>query len=265
MNIKSATENKRVKLLGPFDLEDEMVITVVVDAPDGSLRVILVGECDKGETARHILIFILGQERAQHFSERLEQLLNVGLGGLFRQVAHSHSVIVLKPQKTIFEWLLTGSKVKRSDYPCSWMIWSRASCQPEMKTRLQRAWTVACKHRQLQQQPVRPWPQQPARSQSCPGAGPCADILNSSDRPCSICTWWRWAKALVRLTSRSCRPPKQKVKYFDDFSGSILTISGSILTSLLLKNCIWTSSLTTVVAEFKPGGSLTESPNFRHS
>lgn len=85
-----------VVLLGPFDLQDEMIVAVVVDTPDGTLGVFFVGERHERKSTRHLFRLVFGQERAHNFAERLEQLLQIRLGRLLGQIAHTNSIIVFK-------------------------------------------------------------------------------------------------------------------------------------------------------------------------
>lgn len=82
------------RLLRPFDLEDEMIVAVVVDAPDGALRVLAILEVDEGEAARRLRVLVLGEEDAVDLAERLEQLHQVVLRRLLRQVGHADRVVV---------------------------------------------------------------------------------------------------------------------------------------------------------------------------
>ncbi len=109
-----------------------------------------------------------------------------------------------------------SNQVQNKGYPCSWTIWSRASCPPGWTRKLRRASTAACTlhphhPHHPRQRPLAPWPKRPARSRSCPGEDPCAGTLNSNGRPCSICTWWRSLRAPARLWSRSCPPPLREI------------------------------------------------------
>ena len=52
-----------------------MIVTVVVDTPNSTLSVFFVGECNEGEASRHLLGLVLGEERANDFAERFEELL----------------------------------------------------------------------------------------------------------------------------------------------------------------------------------------------
>jgi hypothetical protein len=61
-------------LLGPFDLENKMTVTVIVDAQYGTLSVIFILKVNKRESSRLLRISVLGKENAVHFAERLEQL-----------------------------------------------------------------------------------------------------------------------------------------------------------------------------------------------
>ena len=79
--VESTTREKLyiydVILLSPFDFQDEMIIAVVIDTPDSSLRVLFIRERDEGETSRDLFRLVLGQERTNHFTEWLEQLLEI--------------------------------------------------------------------------------------------------------------------------------------------------------------------------------------------
>ena len=71
-----------------------MIVTVVVDAPNGSLRVLFVLKVDKRESSRHLRVLILGQKYAINFAERLEQLHEIGLGGFLGQIRNTNSKVI---------------------------------------------------------------------------------------------------------------------------------------------------------------------------
>ena len=109
-----------------------MVVAVVVDAPNGSLSVLAVHEGDECEAARRLLALVLGEEGAADATERLEQLLQVVLGGLLWQIAHTHGEVVVLGQRSLahahvelglgrglvrsvaHRWRLVGRRVRRA-------------------------------------------------------------------------------------------------------------------------------------------------------
>ena len=83
-------------LLGPFNLKDKMIITVIINTPNSTLCIFFNLKVNECEATRNLCIFIFSQKYTINFAEWFEQLLQICLGRLLWQISHANSKVILK-------------------------------------------------------------------------------------------------------------------------------------------------------------------------
>lgn len=81
--------------LGPLDVQDEIGVTVSIELRNCVLCVLSHGEIDESKSARLLRDAVARQVDARGVSESAEEVLQVGLGHVLRQVGHAESVGVV--------------------------------------------------------------------------------------------------------------------------------------------------------------------------
>ena len=81
--------------LGPLDAEDQVVVAVAVEGLDGLGRVLLLVVVDKGESLALVGLLVLGQVDPGDGPEDPEQVLQIALHHVLREVRHSDGCRVL--------------------------------------------------------------------------------------------------------------------------------------------------------------------------
>ena len=91
----------RPRGLSPLHVEDEVVVAEAVEGGDGLGRVLLLVVVDEGEALALAGDLVLGQEDAGDRAERLEELLQVGLGRVLGEVRDADGRGVLVCEKKV--------------------------------------------------------------------------------------------------------------------------------------------------------------------
>ena len=82
---------------GPFNSEDEVIITITIQCADCSLCIFPAYEIDKPKSSAHVCVLVKGHVGSGYSAERMEQLHQILFAGVLRQVSHTYRVLVVPP------------------------------------------------------------------------------------------------------------------------------------------------------------------------
>jgi len=81
----------------PFNSKYEIVVTIPIEFGDSSLRIFPVDKVNKPKAPAHAGLLINGNINSAHRTKRTEQLQQIRLSCVFREVGYPHRVLIVPP------------------------------------------------------------------------------------------------------------------------------------------------------------------------